>query len=270
MLTYTTLASGSSGNAALVSCGNTHILLDAGISARRITMGLRQLGVEPHQLSAILVTHDHSDHIGGLAIFTKQNQIPIYATVPTCATLQRKIPHIEPLLHPQETGFVLELEEVSVRSFATPHDTVGSVGYSIAGEGVRMVHCTDLGYVTQEIAEMVRGCDLLVCEANHDEDWVRTGPYTYSLKQRVLGDYGHLSNEAGAELAVLAAQSGAREILLAHLSSENNTPAHAMKVVAQRLRQAGVDLDHTVRLSTAPRNEVGHTCFVEKREAGLC
>ena len=270
MLTYTTLASGSSGNAALVSCGNTHILLDAGISARRITMGLRQLGVEPSQLCAILVTHDHSDHIGGLAVFTKQNHIPIYATAPTCATLRRKVAHIEPLLRPMEEGCILELEDLSVRSFSTPHDAVGSVGYSIGGAGVRMVHCTDLGYVTQEIAEVVQGCDLLVCEANHDEDWVRTGPYTYSLKQRVLGDHGHLSNEAGAELAVLAAQSGAREILLAHLSSENNTPAHAMKVVSERLRRAGVDLDHAVRLSAAPRDDVGHTCFVEPKEAGTC
>ena len=270
MLTYTTLASGSSGNAALISCGQTHILLDAGISARRITTALRQMGVAADQLTAILVTHDHSDHIGGLGVFTKQNHVPIYATAATCATLERKSPHIKPMLRPREIGFTAQLGELWVRSCATPHDTVGSVGYSIAGGGVRMVHCTDLGYVTQEIAQVVQGCDLLVCEANHDEDWVRTGPYTHSLKQRVLGDFGHLSNEAGAELALIAAQNGAREILLAHLSSENNTPAHAMKVVSERLRRAGIDLDHGVRLSTAPRDELGHTCFVERQEAGKC
>ena len=270
MLTYTTLASGSSGNAALISCGETHILLDAGISARRITMGLKQIGVAANQLSAVLVTHDHSDHIGGLGVFTKQNHVPIYATAATCATLERKAPHSKPMLRPQEVGFCVELGELRVSSFATPHDAVGSVGYSIAGDGVRMVHCTDLGYVTQEIAEVVCGCDLLVCEANHDEDWVRNGPYTHSLKQRVLGNLGHLSNEAGAELALLAAQNGAREILLAHLSSENNTPVHAMKVVSERLRRGGIDLEHGVRLSTAPRDELGHTCFVEKREAGIC
>lgn len=268
MLKFTTLASGSSGNAALISCGRTHVLLDAGISARRITTALKQLGVEPEELSAVLITHDHSDHICGLAVLSKKLTAPIYATHPTCQTIAGKAPWARELLRPCMAGSALDLGEVLVESFPTSHDAPGSVGYSICGGGSRMALCTDLGFVSKEVEDAVRGCDLLVCEANHDVDWVNTGPYPYYLKQRVLGDYGHLSNEAGAELALYAIQNGAREIVLAHLSAENNTPAHALRVVSDRLRRRGVDLEREVRLSVAPRNELGRTCFVGEKKEG--
>ena len=270
MLTVTTLASGSSGNAALVSCGDTHILLDAGVSARRITTGLRALGVPPEKLTAILVTHEHHDHINGLAVLTKKVRVPIVSSGPTCRQICYKVPFVDELVRQQEPGTGVWLGELWVESFATPHDAAGSVGYSITGDGCRMVLCTDLGYVTPEVKAAVRGCDLLICEANHDEDWVRTGPYPYSLIQRVLGDRGHLSNEAGAELALYAIKNGAREVILAHLSAENNTPAHALRVVAGRLRAAGVDLDREVRLSVAPRSELGQTCFLGENQEVCC
>ena len=270
MLKFTTLASGSSGNAAVISCGRTHILLDGGISARRITTGLKELGIEPEQLSAILVTHDHSDHICGLSVLTKKVKAPIYATDPTCRTIGEKAPWAKNQLRPCQPGFALDLDEVLVESFPTSHDAPGSVGYSLCGGGSRMVLCTDLGFVSKAVEDAVRGCELLVCESNHDEDWVRTGPYPYYLIQRVLGDYGHLSNEAGAELALYAIQNGAKEVILAHLSAENNTPAHALRVVADRLRRAGVDLEHEVRLSVAPRSELGRTCFLGEDREVVC
>ena len=272
MLTFTTLASGSSGNAALVSCGRTHILLDAGISARRITTGLRSLGVDPGELAAILVTHEHHDHINGLPVLTKKLRVPIVSSGPTCRQLCCKVPFVEDLVREQEPGTGVQLGELWVESFSTPHDAAGSVGYSITGDGCRMVLCTDLGYITPEVQQVVRGCDLLVCEANHDEEWVRTGPYPYYLKQRVLGRRGHLSNEAGAQLALLAAQNGARTILLAHLSEENNTPAHALEVVGRTLRQAG--FEDGVTLETAPRKEPGRVYHLSRQgvrqEAAVC
>lgn len=257
MLTFTTLASGSSGNAALVSCGSTHILLDAGISARRITTGLKELGVDPAQLTAILVTHEHHDHISGLPVLTKKLRVPIVSSAPTCRQICYKVPFVDDLVRCQEPDSGFQLGELWVESFSTPHDAAGSVGYSIAGEGGRMVLCTDLGYVTQEVKRAVAGCDLLVCEANHDEDWVKSGPYPFALKQRILGDYGHLSNEAGAELAALAVASGTRRVVLAHLSSENNTPAHARSVVRRRLVAMGCDPERDVSLTVAPRGELG-------------
>ena len=269
MLTFTTLASGSSGNAALVSSGKTHILLDAGISARRISLGLRALGVEPGELRAVLVTHEHHDHVSGLSVFTKKLSVPVLATPATCRCLGEKVPALSRLLREQEAGTGLQLGELWVESFSTPHDAAGSVGYSISGPGGRMVLCTDLGYVTPEIKRVVQGCDLLVCETNHDEDWVRSGPYPYYLKQRVLGDRGHLSNEAGAELAALAVSAGARTVVLAHLSQENNTPAHARAAVCRRLSAMGCDPEGDISLTVAPRGENGPIFRLGAEESGL-
>lgn len=279
MLTFATLASGSGGNAALVSCGRTHVLLDAGISARRLTTGMRALGVAPEELSAVLITHEHQDHIAGLAVLTKRLQVPILASGPTCQAVSSRGLQVQPLLRYQEPGTGVQVGELWVESFSTPHDAAGSVGYSIAGAGCRMVLCTDLGHITREVRQAVEGCDLLVCETNHDEEWLRSGPYPYYLKARILGDRGHLCNEAGAELAALGACSGARTLVLAHLSAENNTPARAREVVCRRLRSAGCDPERDVALSVAPRSEPGPVYRLERgrdtvayrlREATLC
>lgn len=276
VLTFTTLASGSSGNAALVSCGDTHILLDAGISARRITLGLRTLGVEPEQLRAILVTHEHRDHVSGLSVLTRKRKIPILATGPTCRCLAEKMPELSGLLREQEAGTGVQVGELWVESFPTPHDAAASVGYSLSGEGGRMVLCTDLGYVTPQVKGAVRGCDLLVCETNHDEDWVRSGPYPYYLQRRVLGDWGHLSNEAGAELVAMAVETGAKQVILAHLSHENNTPAHAREAVCRRLKAMGCDPERDISLTVAPRSEtgpsfrLGEAGVLPRRGAAVC
>lgn len=277
MLTFTTIASGSSGNAALVSCGGTHILLDAGVSARRITTGLGALGVAPEELTAILITHEHTDHIAGLQVLTKKLRRPILSSAPTCRQICYKVPFVDDLVRCQEPGTGVQVGSLWVESFSTPHDAAGSVGYSISGEGGRLVLCTDLGYVTEEVRCAAAGCDLLVCEANHDEDWVRSGPSPYYLKQRILGDRGHLSNEAGAELAAFAVANGAKAVALAHLSFENNTPGRARNVVAQRLSAMGCDPERDVHLSVAPRSELGYTYTLNKghavaaeRRAALC
>ena len=177
MLSFTTLASGSAGNAALVSCGDTHILLDAGVSARRLTAGLAALGVRPEALSAILITHEHSDHISGLQVFTKNNRVPIYATGPTCRRLCYKAAFLDNLVRPLEAGAGTQIGSLWAESFPTPHDAAGSVGWSISGDGGRMALCTDLGHVTPPVRRAAEGCDLLVCETNHDVDMLRAGPY---------------------------------------------------------------------------------------------
>ena len=179
------------------------------------------------------------------------------ASPATCRALADKLPQLRGRLRSQEPGTGTAVGELWAESFSTPHDAAGSVGYSFAGAWRRLVLCTDLGYVTQEVQQAVEGCDLLVCETNHDEDWVRSGPYPYYLKQRVLGDRGHLSNEAGAELAARAVESGARTVVLAHLSSENNTPAHARAAVCRRLSAMGCDPETDICLAVAPRKEAG-------------
>ena len=161
--------------------------------------------------------------------------------------------------------------------FATPHDAAGSVGYVLSGGGRTMALCTDLGHVTDQVRQAVAGCDLLVCETNYDPDWMRTGPYPYALKQRIMGDRGHLSNQDGAELAAMGVQSGASIVVLAHLSAENNTPARALETVRRRLRAMGCDPEGDITLAVAPRKEVGPTYRLERRlaaagekEGGLC
>ncbi len=278
MLTFTTLASGSGGNAALISCGEVHILLDAGISARRIAAGLEELGTSPESLSAVLITHGHTDHVSGLRVLSRRLSAPIYATGPTCQYLRRGGPSQEGLLRELEAGGEVQIGGLSVLSFPTPHDAAGSVGYSVRAGGARLTVCTDLGTITPEVLQAAEDCDLLVCETNHDEEWVRSGPYPPGLKARILGKYGHLSNEAGAELAVRAARAGARAVVLAHLSARNNTPEHALDVAARRLRSAGFEPGRDLSLRAAPRSGPGPTyrldrgevLLPEREEAALC
>ena len=272
-----TIASGSSGNAMLVSCGGSRVLLDAGISARRITTALRELGVAPGELDAVLITHEHSDHIAGLATLSKQLRLPVYASAATARQLCCRIPFLEELVRPVEPDAGFQLGALWARAFATPHDAAGSVGYTLEDGACRMALATDLGHLTQAVWQAVLGADLVVAECNHDEDWVRSGPYPYYLKQRILGDRGHLCNEAGAELAARAVERGARAVLLAHLSTENNTPVRALDTVSRRLSAAGVE-EGDVHVSVAPRSQPGPVfrlerdglAVMERREAVVC
>ena len=257
MLELCTLASGSSGNCLLVSSGDTHILVDAGISCRRITTALKAMGLDPKALSAVLVTHEHSDHIAGLATMTKQLAVPVYASRGTGMQLCYRIPFLEEVLHTFTPGERFSLGGVDVESFATPHDAAQSTGYSLSAGGKKAAVVTDLGHVTDEVAEGIRGAELLVAEANHDVEWLQSGPYPYSLKSRILGDRGHLSNEAGAQLVCRAVEGGARTVVLAHLSRENNTPQRAYDVVRSALEHRGARVGQDVRLEVAPRDQTG-------------
>ena len=255
MLELCTLASGSSGNSLLVTDGRTHVLVDAGISCRRICTGLKALGVEPTELAGVLITHEHSDHISGLTTLTKQLRLPVYASPGTGRQLCYRIAFLEELLRPVAPGEGFSIGGLAIESFPTSHDAAESVGYALSAGGRKAAVVTDLGYVTPEVERGIRGADLLVCEANHDVEWVQSGPYPYHLKARILGDRGHLSNEAGAELAWTAVEGGARTVVLAHLSHENNTPARAHEVVRGVLERRGAAVGRDVALEVAPRSE---------------
>ena len=255
MLELCTLASGSSGNSLLVTDGRTHVLVDAGISCRRICTGLKELGVEPTELAGVLITHEHSDHISGLTTLTKQLRLPVYASPGTGRQLCYRIAFLEELLRPVAPGEGFSVGGLAIESFPTSHDAAESVGYALSAGGRKAAVVTDLGYVTGAGLRGIRGADLLVAEANHDVEWVQSGPYPYHLKARILGDRGHLSNEAGAELAWTAVEGGARTVVLAHLSHENNTPARAHEVVRGVLERRGAAVGRDVALEVAPRSE---------------
>lgn len=249
-----TLASGSSGNCILISGGGEYFLVDAGISCRRIAAALAEDGLTPDDLSGILITHEHRDHTAGLITLTKKHHLPIYTSPGTADELCRYVPGASEVVHMLEPGHSFDLGFFTVETFPTSHDAAQPMGFTLTCEGRRAAVVTDLGYVSDDVLDGVLGCDLLLCEANHDVEWLRSGPYPYYLKQRILGDQGHLSNESGAALAVKCVEQGAKTIILAHLSAENNTPAHALSVVETALRAAGIDPEKDVKLTAAPRS----------------
>lgn len=252
MTTLHTLASGSSGNAALISRDGTHILLDAGISCRRITVALKELGLTAEDLSAVFITHTHSDHISGLQTLVKKYDVPIFASRRSCGGLAGRVAGIDARLRPFEAGELLSVGAFSVTPFSNSHDAPGATGYRFGDVGV----LTDSGYVTEEAAAVLTGVPLLMLEANHDLETLRSGPYPDYLKDRVAGARGHLSNDDAAAFARVSALAGTREIVLAHLSRENNTPAMAYSTVERAL----APLNTAVRLSVAPRDRISE-CY---------
>ena len=262
-----TIASGSGGNCVYVSAGGTHVLIDAGVSCRRISAALKTLGLDLSDLSGVFITHEHADHVAGLTTMMKNHSIPLYATAPTLELLRQKLPRARGAFVPVTPGERTDVGAMAVTPFATSHDAAASVGYAIAAGGRRMALATDLGFVSEEVCRGVAGADLLICETNHDVDWLRSGPYPYYLQRRILGDQGHLSNETGAELAAWAAAQGTRILILAHLSRENNTPARARQAVELRLRAYGLEPGRDVTVTVAGPDEPGPVFELEEKEA---
>lgn len=248
MTTVHTFASGSSGNALLLSWEGGHILVDAGISCRRIGQGLQVLGLTLRDLDAVCVTHTHSDHISGLQTLLKKTDCPIYATAPAGRDLLRRLAGLMDRLETAEGSF--SIKDCAVTVFPTSHDAPGSCGYRFDTPDGGFGLLTDSGVVTPEAGAVLPGVSLAVLEANHDVETLRSGPYPYYLKERILGPGGHLRNEDAAAFAVTLAAAGAREIVLAHLSRENNTPAMALRAVETALSASGL----SPRLSAAPRD----------------
>ena len=229
-----TFASGSSGNCALLTLDGVHILLDAGISWRRIRAELERSGVGPEELSAVLITHEHSDHIAGLGTLVRNCAAPICAPRTVARHLERTVAGAAARLRIIPPGTEAALGPLRVRCFPTSHDTDESVGWRVEGSAVFAL-ATDTGCVTQEILAGLRGADAVLIEANHDPDLLLSGPYPPYLKRRILSARGHLSNADCAALAGALAESGTRQIVLGHLSRENNRPALAFRAVAAAL-----------------------------------
>lgn len=232
-------ASGSTGNCTLVSEGDTHILIDAGISAKRIRIGLQEQGLTMNDVDGVLITHEHSDHIRGLTVLLRRDPAPVYALPAVAAALRGQMPEHAHLLHETAPEEAFALGAVTVKPFCTPHDAAGSCGYRFEGCGSSFGFCTDLGELTEAVRAALRGVDCAVIEANHDLAMLRGGPYPVFLKRRILSDHGHLSNDVAGELAAFLAENGAQSLILGHLSRENNTPRKALETVARALHDAG-------------------------------
>lgn len=241
MVVFCPLCSGSSGNAAYFEGGGIRLLIDAGLSCRRITALLGEIGVTPDTLDAILITHEHSDHIAGARVLSDKYGLPVYAA-PDCWLAMRIAGHgvSAERMRVFEPDTEFYLGQVRVLPFTTPHDSAHAVGFSLFAEGKKVTVMTDIGCVTNHMLDVAAGSDLLLMESNHDVDMLKAGSYPYPLKQRILSRTGHLNNEDAGLAAVKLFGRGVRNIILGHLSQENNTKELALLTVESVLEDAGV------------------------------
>ena len=228
------LVSGSSGNSTYICNGNTHILIDAGVSCKQIVEHIRQIGVEPEDLDAVFITHEHIDHIAGLGVIARRYGIPMYATGET----------VDAILHTKTVGKIDEalfqviesereftIGDLTIEPVSISHDAADPVAYKIRQQEKNVAVMTDLGTYDDHIVEKLQNVDVLLLEANHDVRMLQAGAYPYPLKQRILGDKGHLSNERSGQLLGKVLHDHLKHIVLGHLSKENNYPELAYETV---------------------------------------
>jgi len=225
MLKVRILGSGSGGNATFVSSGKTHLIIDCGLSARRIAQDLSDLGLALDQLDGILISHEHTDHIKGLPTLLRNRSLPLFlndgtATGSWCDPEWKR--------RPFSNSEAFQLGDLEIEPFSVPHDAADPCGFLIRCRGVQLAHVTDLGVMTELVRQRLRGSHGLVIESNHDEEMLKVGPYPWPLKQRVLSRVGHLSNRALAEFLENDFDGGADHVILAHLSQQNNHPELAL------------------------------------------
>src|SRR5215471_19351213 len=235
------LASGSRGNCAVVASSTTRLLVDAGLSGRETFKRLRALGGRPDIINKILITHEHSDHVAGLQRLATKLNVPVFMTAPTHHAWNKamrdeegQIPELKKVEH-FAAGRSFQVGDIAVTPFTIPHDAVDPVGFTFRTEGVKVGFATDLGYMPVSVRHHLRGCDVLLMESNHDVEMLRSGPYPWSVKQRVMSRVGHLSNDALAEFFSNDYDGDAAYVVLAHLSEQNNHPEVARAAAEQVL-----------------------------------
>ena len=248
----TMLASGSKGNSALISTGKQNFLVDMGISCKMLTSRLKEVGFCVEDLDGIFLTHEHTDHVKGLATFMKKHTVPIYSSELTWRAILSKEPKIE-RRNCRIIGGTLKCGEVEVNSFEIPHDAVDPHGYVFKCNGSKCAYITDTGFVTPAVRQAAEDADTIILEANHDVEMLKNGIYPPHLKQRILSTRGHLSNEsAGWLLANLPRLP--ENIILAHLSQENNLPRLALDTVRNILD--GASLFNEARIIVAAQDSI--------------
>lgn len=232
------IASGSSGNCIYVGSEATHLLVDVGISGRRTQSGLNALGITGKDLDGILITHEHTDHICGLGVMARKYEVPIYATKETIEAMKQctSLGKIDASLFREvEEDKKLIIKDLTVNPMRISHDAARPVAYRIGYGNKRVGICTDLGVYNDYTVECLRGMDAVLIEANHDVNMLQVGPYPYYLKQRILGERGHLSNENSGKLLSRILHDNMQAIVLGHLSKENNLPELAYEAVRMEI-----------------------------------
>lgn len=250
---FGTIASGSSGNCLYTGNEKTHILIDAGISCKRIIEGLKSFELEGKDIQGILITHEHTDHVSGLGVLARKFHIPIYGTEKTLRQIleMSSLGKIDKeLLFPIHHEKSFSIGDIEIEPFSISHDAADPVSYVMHEQDKKLGMVTDLGFYDQRIVGMLKESDLLYVEANHDIHMVQAGPYPYYLKRRILSDQGHLCNEKAAELIVELTNDRLHNVILGHLSKENNYPDLALATVKNEVNQS-------IQVDVAPRDQAG-------------
>ncbi len=237
------LASGSSGNSILLSSERFHFLIDAGLSCRELLRRLEQVGLGPNDISAVIVTHEHQDHIRGVGVLSRQHEIPIYMNASTLKRARSYVGEI-PTAQTFATGDALALGDLTVQTYPVPHDAADPIGLSVQNSVSRIGIALDMGYPTKLVKHRLRDSNALVLEFNHDPEMLRQCQRPWELKQRILSKTGHMSNEAALALVCELMHDQLHAIVLAHISREANSQHHARSIVEERLRELGrADID---------------------------
>jgi phosphoribosyl 1,2-cyclic phosphodiesterase len=229
------LASGSKGNAIYISDGTTALLIDAGLSGVEIERRLEAHDLDPRDIDAMIVSHEHADHIRGVGILSRRFDLPVYLSEKTGEEASPTIGNVKDM-RAFDCGQPFTVKTLNVAPFSIAHDAEDPAGFTISCNGCKIGIATDLGIATALVKQNLKGCDLLILEANHDPEMLMNGPYPWPLKQRIKGRTGHLSNQASGALLSELKHDRLQHVILAHLSETNNTPAKA-------LREAGPALD---------------------------
>ncbi|MBR5288364.1 MAG: MBL fold metallo-hydrolase [Clostridia bacterium] len=263
-LTLCPLFSGSSGNCIYVACGGVRLLVDVGMAASRIEAELREIGVDIRDLDAVLITHEHVDHIRGIGVLCRKYGLPVYANEGTWNGIMAKDSRIPArCMRTFFTGEDFYIGDVNIHPFSIPHDALEPVGYAFSCKGLRCAVATDIGHIRADWMEAVAGSQAIVLEANHDIDMVHMGPYPQRLKQRILGRHGHLNNTDCAKALLELVKTGTQAVFLAHLSNDNNLPELAYNTVCEALKAAGYDADDEICVHVARRDRVSDLLILD-------
>lgn len=257
-VSFCPVASGSSGNSIFLSTGATKILIDAGLSGKRLESGLNSIGVDCNDIDAILITHEHSDHTQGAGILSRRFDIPIYATPGTWNAMNRL--SMIGKIAPKNKMYIYEdesliLNDMRIHPFEIPHDAEQPVGYCVFAEDKKMTVATDIGYITDALKENISGSDILLLESNHDIDLLMNGRYPVQLKRRILSNYGHLSNVSAGRFLAEIMSGNLKHVFLGHLSEENNRPVLAYETVQNILTANKISVGTSVNLYLADRHK---------------
>ncbi|WP_353893252.1 MBL fold metallo-hydrolase [Proteinivorax hydrogeniformans] len=252
-----TVGSGSSGNCTCFQYKDTQFLIDAGLSGKRIQQGLAEFEVDPTKLKGILVSHEHNDHILGVGVLARRFNLPIYITEKTFVSCQAKLGKIESnQINFFEPNDKFQLGDVKIKAFSTHHDAVDPVGFSIYAKAQRTSILTDTGMVDEIIMDSIYDSDTVIIESNHDEKMVEASRYPWSLKKRILGEKGHLSNKTAADVLLELLKGKTKRVLLGHLSQENNFPQLAKITVENALKEKKEQINNDYTLEVLPRGGV--------------